>query len=196
MKPCRRLSVVCAFLLFAAAINGAITAPLELKKLVEDSTYVVMAKVTTFDPQNKRMIVTLTDDLKGKAVFRRVPILLEGDNEGRRFNHPAMLIKRLTVELPLVMFILRKTQNNANIFITYVYTNGTWFELRGNNGSDQEAGVWALTHGEPYLRRTFCGPTEEMRKYLSDYLAGKGKLPRFNDKEKPGFGPEIPQEKS
>ena len=50
---------------------------------------------------------------------------------------------------------------------------------------------WSLTHGEPTLRRTYTGTTAELRQLLIDHLAGKAKLPMANQKEPPGFGPEV-----
>ena len=55
--------------------------------------------------------------------------------------------------------------------------------------------VFAFTNGEPYLRRTFKGTTEEMKTVVSEVLAGKGKAPKTDPKEPPGFGPEATPEK-
>jgi hypothetical protein len=189
MKPCRWLGLALTLLIFAATAHGVITAPYPLKQFMERSDYVVMAKVTSFDAQNKRMILTVTEDIKGKPTFRQVPVLLEGEKDKNR-DHPAALMKRLATDLPVMMFILHKKENNS--FTTYVFSNGTWFELKGN-GNGMEAGVWDLTHGEPYLRRTFKGTTEELRKMIVQNVAGTYKLPGVNEKEAPGFGPEVPQ---
>lgn len=183
MKACRWLGLFVTLLTFAAAAEGLITYEFPLSKLVPDSNYIVMAKITTYEPNNKRMIVTVTDDIKGKLPFRQIPIVLEGDKQGKEHGHPAELMKRLAADLPVLMFILEL----ENRYTSYVFTNGTWFEVKGkSNGT--EAGVWDLTHGEPYLRRTFKGTTNELRKLVS----GKAKLLPPYDKSVPvGFGPEI-----
>ena len=49
---------------------------------------------------------------------------------------------------------------------------------------------------EPYLRRTFKGTTEEMKKLLQEGLKDSKKFPAVNKQEPPGFGPEAPQKSS
>ena len=190
MKTYRWLCLSLALLVIVSTGQGAITALLPLKKLVEDSNYVLVAKVGNFDSQGKKMILTVTEDLKGKATFRQIPMILVGDDEAKKFDQPAALLKRLANDLPIVLFVNHKKE--SNLFNAIVYTNGTWFSVRGT-GSGTDAGVWSLTHGEPYLRRTYKGTTEELRKVLGDSLSGKAKtkLPGVDEKEKPGFGPEI-----
>src|SRR5207248_4344610 len=80
-----------------------------------------------------------------------------------------------------------------NTLVAFAFTNGTWFQMIAPKKLDTDKAVLAFTHGEPFLRRTFKGTTEEMRKLVLDGLAGKGKLPPVNQKEAPGFGPEVAQ---
>src|SRR5437016_3037265 len=107
MKPCRWLALV-AILIVCTSAHALITSPLPMKDILENSTYIVLAKVSRFEPDKKRMILTITDDLKDKAAFRQIPIVLEGDIEGKALNHPAQLMKRLAADLPVVVFIMKK----------------------------------------------------------------------------------------
>lgn len=192
MRKCKWLGLGLTLLVFAATAHGLITSPLPMEKIMNDSTYAVMAKVSTFEPDKKHMILTVTDFLQGKPAFRQVPIVLEGDLEAKKLKHPADLMKRLGPDLPVVLFITH--DRKANKFTGFIYTNGTWIGVKGK-GQGKEAGVWDLTHGEPVLRQTFKGTTEEMRKLIADNLAGKASYPEVNKKVLPGFGPEVPQGK-
>src|SRR5207249_244863 len=49
---------------------------------------------------------------------------------------------------------------------------------------------------EPYLRGTFKGTTERLRQIIIDGLAGKKEPPPPNEKEPPGYGPELPAKKA
>ena len=188
MKIYRWLGLSLALLIFTTSADGVIMAKFSLSDIMKVSTYVVMAKVESFEPQNKRMILKFTDDIQGKPVFREVPVIMEGDDEGKKEGHIPLLMERLAVNLPIVMFIVHDKENKK--IISHAFTNGTWFTLKGKTSGDT-AGVWDLVHGEPYLRRTYKGTTEQMRKLLTGYLAGKAKLPEYNDKVKPDFGPPI-----
>src|SRR5262249_49322641 len=70
--------------------------------------------------------------------------------------------------------------------------NGTWMQLTGVKDGDTVR--WSFTHLEPYLRRTYKGTTAEMKQTVQDALAGKKEPPAPDEKEMPGFGPEVPRE--
>lgn len=167
--------------------DAVIKSPLELKKILAESQYIVVAKVDQLYADKPAMIVTVDDELKGKAPFRRLPINLKGDREAEKLKHVPQLLSRLAPELPLVVFIHHDTK--VKQYVSFVYTNGTWFQMIGQKSGDNV--VWSLAHGEPYLRRTFKGTTEEMKQTVADVLAGKTKAPPVNSKEEPGFGPEV-----
>jgi hypothetical protein len=161
---------------------------LELKKVLAESQYIVLAKVDQMYPDKPAMILTVGEDLKGKSPFRRLPTNLKGDAEAEKLKHVPQLLSRLGPDLPLVLFI---NHSEKNKYISFAYTNGTWFQMVGVKSGDNV--VWNLTHGEPYLRRTFKGTTDEMKQTVQDVLKGKKRPPAFNEKEAPGFGPELKQ---
>src|ERR1700677_3135063 len=183
MKTCRWLSLgLTVFVLCAGAAHGLIATALKLEKILGDSKYVGMAKISSYEPDKKRMILTLTEDIHGKPAFRQIAVLMEGDKDAAKYKQMPLLMKRLAADLPVVLFIAHKENNS---FITYLYTNGTWIELKGK-GTGQEPGVWDLTHGEPVLRKTFKGTTDELRQLIKDNIAGKEKLPDIDKKEPAG----------
>src|SRR5205807_9188853 len=93
--------------------------------------------------------------------------------------------------LPLVVF----ANQLGMLYFVFVYTNGTWFQVKGETVSDAEPVRWSFTHCEPYLRRTFKGTTAELKQVVVDGLAGKKAPPEPDTKEPPGLGPEIKNEK-
>jgi outer membrane protein assembly factor BamB len=141
--------------------------------------------VETLDPNRPAMVLVVEDDLKGKAPFRKVPVNLQGDAEAAKGKQVPLLLKRLGLKLPLLLFVKQRDKE----FMAFAYTNGTWFQITGTQTED---GVrCAFTHCEPYLRRTFKGTTAELRQTILDGLSGKKEPPAPNGKEKPGLGPEL-----
>src|SRR5207248_2413881 len=94
-------------------------------------------------------------------------------------------LKRIAPKMPLVVFVTRQGPS----YRAFAYTNGTWFEMRGVQADDSVR--WRLTQGEPYLRRTFKGSTEELVRVVRGCLSRKAKPPEVDSKAEPGFGPEV-----
>jgi hypothetical protein len=182
-----RFTAVAGLVLFLApAAHGVITELLPLRKVVQSANYVCVAKVDQFFPDKPAMVLAVQEDLRGKNPFRKMPVVLEGDDEAKKLKHVPQLLKRLAPDLPLILFVTDTKEQ----LLALTYTNGTWMQLVGTR-TGADTAVWRLTRGEPYLRRTFSGATAELRQLLVDALAGKKKLPDFNEKETPGFGPEV-----
>ncbi len=182
--------VLAAMLLLLAvpAAHAIISAALPLDALLAVSQFIAVAKVEKVDAATPAVVLTIADDLKGKAPSRRMAIQLKGDEDARKFNHVPQLLKRLAPDLPVVLFI----SHRAKLYTAFAYTDGTWFQLIGQATGGDGAVAWSLTHGEPNLRQTFHGTTAELRQLLADGLAGKRKMPAIDKKVEPGFGPEVP----
>lgn len=175
-----------------ATTRAVITALTPLRNLLGDAEYVLVAKVERVLPETPAVVLTVADDLKGKAPFRRLPVNFKGDQEAAKRKQVPQLLKRLPPGRPVVLFVTRR----GKIHNALAFTEGTWFSLQGRPAGASRALAWQLTHGEPYLRRTFRGTTAELRKALADALAGTGKLPEPDEKAEPGFGPETPAKQS
>src|SRR5262245_5846366 len=159
-----------------------------LSRVLAEHNFILTATVETLDPKKPGMVLTVEDDLKDKAPFRRLPVYLKGDQYAADNKHTELLLNRLAPKQSLVLFVNQRGKK----FVAFAYTNGTWFQMTG----EDEPVRWALVHGEPYLRRTFKGTTAELKQVIVDGLAGKTKPPEPNEKEEPGFGPEVkPEEK-
>src|SRR5206468_11723030 len=106
-------------------------------------------------------------------------------SQAKKHAHPAQLLTRLRSGLPVLVFASTRGPRTGAFF----YTDGTWFQVQGTRDGDSVR--WALLRGEPYLRRTFKGTTAELKQVVTDALAGKKAPPEPNEKEPPGFGPEV-----
>src|SRR5260221_800877 len=180
------LALACALLLTAGAC-AVIKNVIPLRDVVASEQMILVAKVDKIDPERPSVIFTVGEALKGKPPFERMPVNMTGDAEAKREKHTPQILKRLTPDLNVLMFVSKKGQR----YLAFVYSNGTWFQMEGR-GDKPEDLKWSFLHGEPYLRRTFKGTTEELKKAVQDGLDGKP-LPAPNEKADPGFGPEAEQ---
>ena len=175
-------------LLVAAPAAGKIVNPVTLEQIVKDQPLIFTAKVTEFLPDKPGMVFAPGDKFRGEFPFERVPVNLTGDKEATDEKQPAMLLERLDKDVPIVVFAARKGKN----YDAVAYTNGTWFRMVGavDKQDGQDVTRWRFTHCEPYFRRTFKGTTEELIKAIQGGLKGE-KLPPFDEKAEPGYGPPL-----
>lgn len=153
-----------------------------LQEFIDDSDFLFTATIEKIDAAKPSAVLIVKDHLKGDAPFQRIPINLTGDKQ----KHTPQLLKRIAPELQLVVGV--KKQADGKLMLL-AFSNGTWFQVLGQTEGDQTR--WAFTHCEIYLRRTFAGTTEELKKTVTDVLSGKAKPPAPNPKEPPGMGPVI-----
>ena len=182
----RSLSSLFIMVIATPALVAVITALLPLQDVIRSSQYIVLAKVEKLHSDKPAMVLSVEEDLKGKIPFRKLPVHLKGDSEAEKLKHVPQLLKRLADDLPIVLFV----EDKAKKLTALAYTNGTWMQLVGDKTGPDTA-VWSLTHGEPYLRRTYKGPTDDLKQTVIDVLAGKKRAPAIDNKETPGFGPEV-----
>jgi outer membrane protein assembly factor BamB len=180
--------VLLGLLLIQMQAHALITTLTPLQDVLKQATFIVTAKVESVDTDKPAMVLVVDADLKGKSPVRNLSVLLKGDAEAKKRNHVPQILKRIAPKLPLLLFILQQDKK----YTALAYTNGTWFQIVGVEAD--RAMRWSLTHGEPYLRKTFKGSTSELKQIVVDGLAGKKDPPKPDAKEKPGFGPEVPAE--
>jgi outer membrane protein assembly factor BamB len=168
---------------------AVITRLTPLRDVLGEAQIIFTAKVESLDTARPGLVLMVDEALKGKAPFARVPVALKGDREAERAKHTPQLLKRLAPKLSVVVFVLQRDKE----YTAFAYSNGTWFQMTGEQTDDGPR--WRFTHCEPYLRKTFKGPTTDLRQVIADVLAGKTKPPEPDDKEKPGLGPEVEEAK-
>ena len=179
------VSTLVAGLCFLAATQPAlalIQTLFPLQKFIDDSDYLFTATIEKVDAEKPSAVVIVKDHLKGKAPFQRIPINLTGNKQ----KHTPQLLKRIAPDLPLFVGVKKLPDGK---YMMLAFSNGTWFQVLGQTDGEQTR--WAFTHCEIYLRRTFAGTTAELKKTVTDVLAGKVKPPAPNPKEPAGFGPVI-----
>jgi outer membrane protein assembly factor BamB len=181
-----------AALLAAGSADAKITTKVTLDDLVKQMPVIFTAKVADVLPDKPGMILVPADKLRGDFPFDRVPVNLTGDAEAIKEKQPALVLERLDKDLTLVVFASRDEQDYAAV----AYTNGTWIRMTGTVEKDgaKEVTRWQLAHCETYFRRTFKGTTEELVKAIRGGLKGE-KLPEYDEKEKPGYGPPVKKAK-
>jgi hypothetical protein len=183
------LAVLSAMLLLPSPALAVIEALTPLADFIEDADEIVLVEVEQLDPARPVAVLRVTADLKGRTVFRQLPVNLKAGKAAET----QQLLARLVDGLPLVLFIThRETKGDEEL--VYGYSNGTWFQMIGHRDGQQTR--WGVTHLEPYLPRTFNGPTEKLRDALSAAISGKQQPPGVDPKVKPGIGPAIGKSKS
>ena len=193
-----RFAILAAAILVLAGTHAhaVITAKTPLSRFEGDALYIFVGKVEKHFPEKPALLVTITEDIKGKAPFRTLPINCKvTDEKVFRDNQIEPLLNRFGPDQEIIFFL---EPRGTKTYVTFAFTNGTWFQLTGTK-VDKDQVVFGLKSAEPYFRKSFKGTTAELRKLLTDHAAGKGKLPNtVDEKEPPGFGPEYvpPKEKS
>ena len=168
-----------------------------MKNVLARTQLIFTAKVDAFDKDKRTAIFVVDEHLKGKAPFKRLLMALPADKEGaREYNKPSYLAKRLAVTQSVVFFADAKEGAFAPIrrgnIVLFLYTNGTWIQLAATTTDGGQADLpIQFHHFEPYLQRTFKGPTADMRQVIIDGLSGKKEPPAHNPKEPGGLGPEV-----
>src|SRR5262249_20724530 len=148
--------------------------------------FIFVAKVEQLLPEKPALVLSVKDDLKGKAEYRRLPVVVMVDRRAEHENYIPQIMKRLAAGQDLILF----AKENGKRTIVFGFSNGSWFHIAGQR-VDKDRVAWSLVSGEPLLRQTFSGTTEELRQLVADCLAGKRKSPDVNEMVKPGFGPEA-----
>ena len=185
-----------ALLLLASCAHAYIQAEISMKQVLAQTQFIFTAKVESFDADKHTAVFTVDEHLKGKLPFQKLHMALAADKEtAREYNKPSYLLKRLAAKQTVVFFADAKEGAFAPIrrgnMVLFLYTNGTWVQFAAVTEDKQTDLPIAFHHFEPYLRRTFKGPTDEMRQVIIDGLAGKKAPPPYDPKEPDGFGPEL-----
>jgi len=178
------------FFVAAALILTAVASPAEavitrltpLKAIIDDSDFIVVLKVDSIDPARPSMTLTLGDVIKGETAMKSMAVLLKGDSEG----NPKQVLDRVAAGHSMVVFITELPDRR----LALAFSNGSWFQIVGQLDGDKLR--WEFTHGEPYLRRTFKGSTDEIKQAVVAYVTEKKEPPPVSGDEKPGLGPVLP----
>ena len=79
-------------LLAAAPAHAFIKQLTPLKSFLDESQFILTAKVDGIDPKKPSVVLTAAEDLKDKAPFRRLPIERSSDRALIEANGPALAV--------------------------------------------------------------------------------------------------------
>ncbi len=164
--------VICAILLSLWQIDAAhsfITREYTLQEVLDACSNVALGKTESVDTKKQRVIVKLTENLKGKSKLSHVRINVAVGQVKAKQTTPAMLMEKFKVGLPVVIFY-EKVGSRLN---GLGYVSGTWFQIFGVDNPDKSRVWWNFSHLEVYMHRTFSGSTEQFQKVVRAALSGK-----------------------
>ena len=187
MRRSASFLAVAGLFLAAAPAGAVITALTPLSGPINENPIICTVLVESINPDAPGMVLAVDDVLKGKPTFKKLAVNLTGDHDSQEKKETPLLLKRVAPKLPLVLFV---NQNGKSV-TAFAFSNGTWFQMAGEQADDGDVLRLPFTHLEPYLRRTYKGTTAELKQVVGDALAGKAEPPDPNLKEKPGIGPEV-----
>ncbi len=152
----RRYSAILLVTLFTLLAHAYIEAPFSLGKLINDSTNVVVMRVEKVDREKNLIVYSKVSDLKGKHPGDTIK-----HNIGRGGFHPR--------EWQNVMAWAEVGQTAVffhNGGAGEVCIKDYWYQCYAGDW-------WAMSHGEPYLLRSYSGKPEKLIPVVTALLAGQ-----------------------
>jgi hypothetical protein len=189
--------IVASLSLFPPAALAVIKVDSPLRLFVRDGTQIVRVRVVEFDAEKQNLVFQVEQDLKEKWEQRTLNAVwkFEPDSKWEGIRTLPRLMKCFGPDRQAVLFIndaggfWHNKGNERKNPIAFGFMEGSWFCMESTRLENGKL-LWRVAQGEPYLRTTFKGTTEELIRLLVDLLAGNGKLPE-PAKSAPGFGPDY-----
>ena len=142
---------------FPRPAPGYVEAPMSLGAVIAQSTNIVLMTVSKVDKAQNLIVYQKVQDLKGKH-----PVDTIKHNIGRgglRAGEWEEIMKWAEVGKPAVFF------HNGGASETYIGV--TWYQAYPNGE------WWGMSHGEPFLLRSYAGKVDKLPGILADILANK-----------------------
>jgi len=153
----RRFALAIVSLAFAAPAFAYVEAPMSFGSVIQQSTAICSMVVTKVDKTNNIIIFQKVADLKGKHPQDTIKHNI--GRGGLRAGEWEEIMKWAEVGKPAVFF------HNGSASETYIgstyyqaYPNGEW---------------WGMSHGEPFLLRSYSGKVDKLTSIVRDIVAGK-----------------------
>ncbi|MCE9532724.1 MAG: hypothetical protein K8T89_16630, partial [Planctomycetes bacterium] len=143
-------------LLFVAPARAYVEAPMSFGAVVSQATTICLMQVTKVDKTQNLIIYQKIQDIKGK--------------------HPTEVIKH-TIKQELKAGEIKEIMNWAEPgkMAVFFYSGGASETCTGLNWYQAYAQGewWGMSHGEPFLLRSFAGKPEKLPAIIAEMLAGK-----------------------
>ena len=151
------LALALAALAFASPAFAYVEAPMSLGAVISQSTAICSMVVTKVDKTNNIVIFQKVADLKGKHPQDTIKHNI--GRGGLRAGEWEEIMKWAEVGKPAVFF------HNGSASETYLGV--TWYQAYPN------ADWWGMSHGEPFLLRSYAGKVDKLTGLVKDIVAGK-----------------------
>lgn len=152
-----RYALVFAALAFASPAFAYVEAPMSFGAIIQQSTAICTMVVTKVDKTNNIIIFQKVADLKGKHPQDTIKHNI--GRGGLRAGEWEEIMKWAEVGKPAVFF------HNGSASETYLGV--TWYQAYPN------ADWWGMSHGEPFLLRSYAGKVDKLTSIVKDIVAGK-----------------------
>ncbi len=153
-----RIACACLWVLIAVRPGSAyVEAPLSLGAVISQSVVVCSMVVTKVDKQNNLIIYQKVADLKGKHPHEVIKHNI-GKN-GLRAGEWEEIMKWAEVGKTAIFF------HNGSASETYIGV--TWYQAY------PQGEWWGMSHGEPFLLRSYSGKADKLPGLVTDIVAGK-----------------------
>ena len=153
----RRLLIPAALLLLAGPARAYVEAPQSLGSVIQQSTNIVLMTVSKVDKQQNLIVYQKVQDIKGKHPADQIKHNI-GRN-GLRAGEWEEIMAWAEPGKPAVFF------HNGGASETYI--GPTWYQAY------PQGEWWGMSHGEPFLLRSYSGKVDKFPALLADIVAGK-----------------------
>jgi len=137
--------------------RGYVEAPMSFGAVVAQSTNIVLMQITKVDKQQNLVIYQKIQDLKGKHPQDTIKHNI--GRGGLRAGEWEEIMRWAEVGKQAVFF------HNGGASETY--TGGTYYQAY------PQGEWWGMSHGEPFLLRSYSGKIDKLPGIIADMLAGK-----------------------
>src|SRR5262245_32813117 len=151
------VAVIAIVFSFPKPAQGYVEVPMTLGDVVRQSTNVCVMQVTKVDREKNLIIYTKVQDIKGKHPTNEIK-----HNIGRGGLRPGEweeIMKWAEVGKTAIFF------HNGGASETYFGTS--WYQAY------PQGEWWGMSHGEPFLLRSYAGKVDKLPAYVADIDAGK-----------------------
>src|SRR5262245_28672905 len=146
-----------ALLLAASTSQAYVEAPMTLGAVITQSTNICSMVITKVDKQNNLIVYQKVADIKGKHPTDTIK-----HNIGRGGLRPGEwqeIMNWAEVGKAAVFF------HNGGASETFI--GSTWYQAYPNGE------WWGMSHGEPYLLRSYAGKVDKLPGFVADIVGGK-----------------------
>jgi hypothetical protein len=143
--------------------HGYVEVPHSLGQVVNLSSNIVLMRITAVDRKDNRIIYAKVRDIKG--VHRQEVIRHNVARSG--FEPREWQTVMNWAEVGKEALFLHNGSASETCIGMY------WYQAYGNPNDTSDGAWWGVSHGEPFLLRSFAGKVDKLTSAITEMLAGK-----------------------